>query len=344
MKTWRPDYRRWQGQATGVWARRFSITRYGLKLCLAGKAIRFFILIAFLQGLVLSVLFGLLGQIVNPESALSNWIGGVAGERNAAIINGLTAWALVYPEICIDGVYRGAFYLAKFSASPLSLIIIALFIHRLIALDLASQAIVIYNSKALTRWDYLIGKFLIAVCILSFIWIAPVVAAWLIGNTLSPDIRFFVYTFPSLARSVIVGIVATLTFSIFALAISSLAKRTGSAVAYWILSWVSLGIFSGIAKATYPILRFINPFSAINEFSAGVFRMNSFFQRAREELPVFNSYLESFIRRNIDDGKTLSSVVDEIPATDGSLIAPTLFLIIVCLASAAIANRRIALS
>ena len=343
MRSWRPDYRRWQGQATGVWARRFAITRYGLKLCLAGKAIRFFILIAFLQGFVLSVLFGVFGQIVNPESALSNWIAGIAGERNATIINGLTAWALVYPEICIDGIYRAAFYLAKFSASPLSLIIIALFIHRLIALDLASQAIVIYNSKALTRWDYLIGKFLIAVCILSFIWIVPVAAAWVIGNTLSPDVQFFIYTFPSLARSLLVGFVAVLTFSAFALAISSLAKRTGSAVAYWILGWISLGIFSGIAKATYPVLQFINPFTAINEFSAGVFRMNSFFQRAREELPVFNGYLESFIRTNIDDGKSLSSVVDEIPTTDGSLLVPTLFLIVIFLASAAIANRRVAL-
>jgi len=141
----------------------------------------------------------------------------------------------------VDGIYRIAFYLAKYSASPLSLIIVALFIHRLIALDLASQAIVIYNSKALTRWDYLIGKFLIAICILSLVWIIPIVASWLIGNTLSPDIQFFLYTFPSLAKSLLVGFVAVLTFSLFALAVSSLAKRTGSAVAYWILGWISHG-------------------------------------------------------------------------------------------------------
>lgn len=344
MRAWSPVYRRWQGQATGVWARRLSIARYGLKLCLAGKAIRFFILIAFLQGFALTALFALFGQIVNPDSALSNWTAGIAGARNAAIINGLTAWALVYPEICVDGIYRAAFYLAKFSASPLSLIIIALCIHRLIALDLASQAIVIYNSKALTRWDYLIGKFLIATCILSFIWIVPFVAAWLVGNTLSPDVRFFFYTFPSLTKSLLVGIVAVITLSLFALAVSSLAKRTGSAVAYWILGWISLGIFSSIAKATYPILQFVNPFSAISEFSNGVFKMNSFLQQARDELPVFNSYLESFIRSNMDDGKTLSSVVDEIPATDGSLAIPALFVVIICLASVAIANRRVALS
>ena len=61
----------------------------------------------------------------------------------------------------------------------------------LITRDLASNAIIIYASKAVSRGDYLLGKFATAFGLLVLTWLGPVCAAWFVGNLLAPDWRFF---------------------------------------------------------------------------------------------------------------------------------------------------------
>ena len=51
--------------------------------------------------------------------------------------------------------------------------------------DLASNAILIYSSKALSRFDYILGKFGIAFTLLSLLCLAPLIAVWFVGNLLS---------------------------------------------------------------------------------------------------------------------------------------------------------------
>ena len=60
----------------------------------------------------------------------------------------------------------------------------------LITRDLACNAIVIYSSKAVTRGDYLLGKFATAFGLLALTWLGPVCAAWFVGNLLAPDWTF----------------------------------------------------------------------------------------------------------------------------------------------------------
>jgi hypothetical protein len=223
----------------------------------------------------------------------------------------------------------------RFPASLLSIVIVALFIHKLIAHDLASQAIVIYNSKALTRWDYLAGKFTIVATILSLVWIFPILSSWLIGNLLAPDWAFFAHTFPSLIRGLVVGIVATLSLSSIALAVSSLAKKTGTAIAFWILGWISLNLISDLSRISYSWFEYVNPLKSINELSEGVFKMDSLITEAQNSLP--------FIDRVVAKATSLQSL-DQIPASDGTLLAPLIALTAMSALSLFIVHRRIAVS
>lgn len=334
MSEWKPQYRRWQGKSVGLWKRRLAISRYGLRLCLSGKIVKAFLLIGIGQAFFLSLLFVVFGQLVTPESALVEWIGKTGGEKIVTIINGITSWALLYPEICVDGFYRISYFIMRFPASFLTIVLVALFIHKLIAHDLASQAIVIYNSKALTRWDYLVGKFTIVATILSLVWIFPIIMSWVIGNTLAPDWAFFLHTFPSLLRGLAVGIVATLSLSSIALAVSSLAKKTGTAIAFWILGWISLNLISDLSRFSYSWLEFVNPLKAINEFSESVFKMETFISEAQNTLP--------FIDRII--AKTSLESLDQIPASDGSLLMPLIALAVMSALSLFIVHRRIAVA
>lgn len=334
MSDWKPQYRRWKGQSVSLWKRRFSIARYGLRLCLAGKAIRAFLFLSFSQLLFLCAVFIIFGQLVTPGSVLVEWIQSKSGERTGTIINGLSSWALLYPEIFVDGIYRIGFFFIKYASMPLTLVIVALFVHKLIAQDLASQAIVIYNSKALTRWDYLTGKFIVVATILSLIWILPIIASWIIGNALSPDWAFFYHSFPSLMRGLLVGAIAVSSLSLIALAVSSLAQKTGTAIAYWILGWVILSSLASLSQFLNPAFDYINPFAAIDTLSSAIFRMDSFISEAQSTIP----FIDQAIARISDLD------LDKIPATDGSIIVPSLFLATLSAISILIINRRTATS
>jgi len=74
--------------------------------------------------------------------------------------------------------------------APAGLIAVALTIPHLITRDLASNAIVVYASKAITRFDYVLARRA------SFWdadphWLGPVLAAWLVGNLMAPNWNFF---------------------------------------------------------------------------------------------------------------------------------------------------------
>lgn len=329
---WNARYRRWDGESVGVWQRRRSIARNGLRLCLSGKIIKVFLVLASAQALLLSAAFFLFGQLVAPESALLDVLERIGGPQAADVVSGLTSWALLYPEICVDGVYRVFFYLLTFSGPYLSMIMVALFVHRLIANDLASNAIVIYNSKALTRWDYLIGKFLVVSSILSVVWILPVVVSWLLGNLLSPDWSFFYHSFPSLGRGLAVGAVAVVSLSCLALLVSSLARKTGAAVAYWILGWFSMSVVANVARLAHPALDYLSPIRALHALSAGVYRMADLVSEAQDMLPFFNSFLNTVSDR--DDPA-------ELPIGNGELWLPLLSLSAYCVVSVWVVSRRV---
>lgn len=329
MSIWNAQYRRWTGASVGVWRRRGSIARYGLRLCLSGRIIKGFLFLGLMQGFLMAVCFFAFGQFVSPNSYLMSRVR-LAGEDVANFIDGVTGWILLYPDVCVDGIYRVVFWSMFNTASALTVITVALFSHRLIASDLASQAIVIYNSKALTRWDYIIGKFAIVATILSLIWIVPVLGSWIIGNAVSPDWSFFWHALPSLGRGLLVGAVATLVFSCLALAVSSLAKKSGMAAAYWILGGVGVKFVADIASRLYEPLAYLNPMHALATLNSGLFRLQSLVAEAQAMLPFFDYFLEG-------SG-------DEIPVSNGSIVAPLFFLAAMCLGSIALVYRKVAAS
>ncbi len=328
---WKAEYRRWTGKSAGVWTRRAAIARYGLRLCLKGKIARAFLFLALMQTVVLAAVFFFFGQIVAPDSSLVNWLEDKSGGAITTYLNAITSWMLLYPEICVDGVYRVLFYLMRFSGPFFSMIMVALFIHRLIAGDVASNAIVIYNSKALTRADYMLGKFGVVAPILAVIWIVPVVVSWILGNILSPDWSFFWHTLPSLLRGVAVGVAAVISLSCIAMAVSAVAGRSRAAVAYWILGWIVMSIVGSVASLAHESLALINPIACIEELAAGVYRIDLLWRDAQDMLPFFSGFVS-----DVDEDAL------QVPATlGGGVWAPLLILTAMSFLSLYVVDRRI---
>ncbi len=329
---WQAEYRRWTGESVGVWTRRLSIARYGLRLSLKGKIPRAFLFFAMLQAVPLAAAFFLFGQFASPDSALLGWVAEKGGSEAVKVINAVSSWLLLYPEICVAGIYRAMFSLLAYTAPLLSVIMVTFFIHRLIAGDVASHAIVIYKSKALTRWDYVLGKFGVVAPILAAIWILPVVVSWMLGNLLSPDWTFFWHSLPALLRGLAVGVVAVVSLSCIALAVSATAGRSRAAVAYWIIGWIVVMIVANVGSIEDGSFALLNPVMGIAEFSAGLYRIDELWEDARGMLPFFDGFVS---RINVE---VVGDVADE---ARGSVWLPLAALSAMSAASLWIVDRKV---
>ncbi len=323
-------YHHWQGQSTGIWQRRLTITRYGLRLCLQSKLLIGMLAITWVTALGLVGIYFFVGQLMAPESALLASFVEKLGPQIQNVIRGAISWILLYPEITVDGIYRVTFYYVTLGNFATCFVAISLFVPKLIAHDQASQAIIIYNSKALTRFDYLLGKFGIVFTLLSALTLAPLTFAWLAGNLMSPDWSFFVHSFPSLARSLFTSGIAVVTFSLIALAISSLAKKTSTATAIWCMFWVITNIISGAAEKLFNWGTYISPHRLLNALADQLYDLPGILTSAKASLPFFDQA-----------ARTIFSKTPEIAAQPAvSLYLPLGFAAAFCLVAIGILFQR----
>lgn len=324
-------YTRWSGVSTGIWQRRWVITRTGLDLCLKQKVLRAVIILVFAATLGFTSIILFVGQLSGPDSRLLAYLGDRLGEAFAQTANGLASWVLLYPEIIVDGMYRVIYYFLAQVSLLASFLAIALFIAKLITHDIASQAIVIYNSKALTRFDYLFGKFGIVALILSLIWIVPIVFLWVVGNLMSPDWAFFFHSFKALLRALFVSGSAVVSLSLLALALSALARRTSLAVSLWIMVWIFSGMLATAAQAVYPMGGYVSISYTLRSLAWAGFRLDEVWTNATTMLPFFSLIFP----------QTPTELPDQFSPGPSSVAQPLLFLGLFVLGSALILKMRI---
>lgn len=287
------DYQHWKGTSTSIWRRRWTITSYGLRLCWRSKLLRGIFAIAWVSALTVVAFHFLIGQLLSTDSALASFVANSFGRKAKAILDGVTAWILLYPEITVDGLFRITLSLLSLLYVTLCCLAVALFVPKLISQDLSSRAILIYNSKALTRTDYLAGKFGIVFVLLGGIMIAPLAFVWFASNILSPDWSFFWHGFSALLRAMAAGVVTVLCLSVLALAVSSLARKSGAATALWIVLWLVTGFVAEAASRVLPWGRCLSPINCLREVTRGLFDLRGVMESARASLPFFESLLKS---------------------------------------------------
>lgn len=219
------QYQRWNGRHTGIWRRRWAITENGLRLTLRGKFARWTVTsgwyISF--GLVMAMFF--LGQFLVSDSALFEWIER-AGDEVQIMARGITTWLELNPDVSVAASHNLLFYYFSNVLSLFSLIAALFIMPNLITLDLASSAITIYTSKAVSRLDYLLGKFFSVFGIMAMAWYGPLLLAWVLGNFVSPRWHFFKYSSGALWNLTVVFFIVATAVSLIALALSSMQKNS----------------------------------------------------------------------------------------------------------------------
>jgi ABC-2 type transport system permease protein len=214
-------YRHWTGKWTSKPYRWLVITRQGVSLLIRKK--RFLIL------MILSSLPLLVGSVLIYLSSLSG-----QGIRLLQISGRF------FEEFLTHQMFF-AFIIAIYAGSGL------------IANDLRANALQIYLSKPITRWDYILGKLGVMIFFLALTTLTPGVLLFLLAAVFESNLMFLSEHWWILGSIIGYSLVIVLTFALVILALSALSRSASFAgiafAAAFFFSQILYGVLSAVFRS-----------------------------------------------------------------------------------------------
>jgi ABC-2 type transport system permease protein len=285
-------YQHWDGVHTSLWGRRWVIAQNGLAACLRNKLLRSLMLTCWMGGLVMAGILFLIGQLLVPDSIVAQWVSQM-NPNLQAFARMLTSWLQDHPAISVGTTQNVLFYFYCVYSMPLSIFALGIALPALITRDLASSAIVIYSSKAVTRGDYLLGKFCTAFGVMTMTWLGPVCTAWFLGNLLAPDWKFFWHARVALFHALVFGLSSMVILCLLALGVSAVSSREKSTPALWFTWWVLGLAIQPIALHTLPWLRHFGFGYDLRQIALSIFHLGQDLKTAQDSIPIFGQMLQN---------------------------------------------------
>jgi hypothetical protein len=286
------NYQHWDGIHLGLWQRRWTIARNGLTACLQIKWMRHLVVVCWIGALAMTAILFLVGQLLVADSIVVQWLGNLNPQlQNFA--HTFTTWLEQHPEVSVRTTQDVLFYYFGTILLRSSIFALGMVLPVLITRDLASNAIIIYASKAVSRGDYLLGKFSTAFGLLVLTWLGPVCAAWFVGNLLAPDWRFFWHSRIALFHTLVFGVSSIAILSLLALGVSALSSKEKATPAFWFMWWIICGVMAPIAMQTKPWLRHLSFNYNLNQIALAVFRLGDDLKIAQDNIPIFGTMLRN---------------------------------------------------
>jgi ABC-2 type transport system permease protein len=305
------SYKHWDGVHLGLWHRRLAITRNGLTGCMQNKMTRHLVVTCWVTALLVSGVMFIVGQLLVADSVVVRYLYNLSPQLQG-FVKLLTSWLEKHPEISVPTYQNVLFYYYSVYLMRVSIFALGMAIPLLITSDLASKAIIIYSSKAVSRGDYLLGKFSTAFGLVALTWFGPVCAAWLIGNLLSPDWHFFWHSRAALGHILLFGVVCMTILSLLALGVSALSKQPKTTTAFWFVWWILGGVITEIALKTKPWLCHLSFNYNLEQLALSTFKIGNDIKVAQENIPILGDML---MRINPLTMEALNN-----PVTTGSLL------------------------
>lgn len=233
-------YQHWSGQLSGHAWRWLAITRHGIRVGMQNRLLRLVLLFAMLPASALAgvvCFWGLLEQksaLVAPLLPMLNFV-------NPQILSNprefrAEIWTLSYHYFLLVELF-------------FSMILILLVGPNLISRDLRYNALPLYLSRPLRRFDYFLGKLGVVVFFLGMVTVVPVIVAYVLGLLFSLDSTIIDDTFGLLVASVAYGLIIAVSAGTFILALSSLTRNSRYVAMLWIGIWFIGTSVSGLLNS-----------------------------------------------------------------------------------------------
>ncbi len=296
MSLYNTHYQHWHGDHLSIGRRRLAIAANGLASCYEVKAARQIGTVCWLACMVGAMALFFVGQLLVADSIIVTWLGNL-NPNLQGIARSLTLWLEEHPEISVRTTYGLLFYFFTSQLTTMTFILIAIAIPHLITRDLSSNAIVVYSSKAVNRFDYLLGKFGTVFGMMAATWLAPLLATWLVGNLLSTQWHFFWHSRMALMSTLVFVLSSMVFLSVLALGISAISSNVRTTVGIWVAFWLLGNGLVPLSEITKPWLKFFSVSYDLTQLSRAIFRLQSELQLAQENLPMLGGMLQGGPRR-----------------------------------------------
>jgi ABC-2 type transport system permease protein len=232
-------YQHWHGRLSGQAVRWVPITRRGVAVGLGNRWLRLTILGALGPPLFLAIFLVVWGLFEQKSSFLTPFLmflenlpeelkAGPRGYRT-------TIWTLAFRQF--------------FEVQLIFPMILVLLVGPdLISQDLRFNAIPLYLSRPVRRFEYFLGKFGVIAAFLSAVTIGPVLLAFAVGYAFSLDPRVVVDTARVLAASLAYSAIVVTSAGLLMLAFSSLSRSSRYVGAMWLGFWLISSMASGVLQ------------------------------------------------------------------------------------------------
>jgi ABC-2 type transport system permease protein len=224
-------YQHWQGELSGHAWRWLTVTRQGVRAQMKNRFTRIIMLFALLPA------FGL-------AAALIAW--GLL-EQQSELIKPLFSILHLPPEMMAgpkafrEPFWGVCFHFFFWVEMFFSMILVLLVGPGLISQDLRFNAMPLYFSRPLRRFDYFVGKLGVIGFFLASVAIVPPVVAYMLGVLFSLDFSVFKDTWRLLAASIGYGLVVVFSAGTLMLALSSLSRSSRYVALFWVGIWIITG-------------------------------------------------------------------------------------------------------
>jgi len=236
-------YQHWKGHLSGHAWRWLAITRQGVRGQLAARRVRMLLLLAWTPALTLVAALALWGLFEQGAEGVLRLLQPL-----------LPADVSADPHAYRQAVWTIA-YSVFFRTELFFLMVLVLVVGpNLISRDLRFNALPLYLSRPLTRFDYFLGKLGVLAALVAAVAVAPAVVAYGLGVCFSLDLSVGRDTWRLLPASVLYGLAIVASVGPLMLALSSLSRRTlyvGIAWAgLWIISAMLASMLESVQRAT----------------------------------------------------------------------------------------------
>lgn len=227
-------YQHWNGQLSSQLWRWWAVTRNGIRMQFRSKLTRFCLIACFGPALALAsfmILWSLFEQGNATIKTLLNFL--PDDLKNLPANYRVTMWTLAYHFF---------FFVQTF----LLMILVLLVGPGLISKDLRFNALPLYLSRPLRRWEYFLGKLGVIMFFVLLVTAAPAVFAWILGVLFSLKLSIFLEVLPLLGGILLVSLIIAVIYGLWMLALSSLSRNSRYVAMMWFGWWLLSGALSVI--------------------------------------------------------------------------------------------------
>ncbi len=239
-------YRSWSGVKSWRWTRWWVVALVGIQLALRTSWLSRALAFSWIPAVVIGVGFFAYEQsIVNPQlrTGIANLVLLASGDRE------LAQTVMLTPEAVRHEVWSSlvlSFF--RYPQAIMMLITVGIVAPKLISYDLRNRGYLLYFSRPIRVWEYMLGKSLILWFFLALITTIPALSLYVVGVLLSPQLDVIGLTWDIPPRILAASCVLMLPTASVALACSAMTIESRYAAfswfALWIIGWVSYSVLS----------------------------------------------------------------------------------------------------